>query len=135
MKKVIYILFALLFSLAGCNKVLDVSPVDSVDADKAIKDKTGVERAIIGSYNALQAVGLYGRNMMIVGLYEYQYLSFSRIPDPRRFFLGTTRVEHDFFACGALDGGRFDALCAAAHALCGAHAVDTTRVRLPDAAD
>lgn len=67
MKKVIYILFALLFSLAGCNKVLDVSPVDSVDADKAIKDKTGVERAIIGSYNALQAVGLYGRNMMIVG--------------------------------------------------------------------
>ena len=68
-------------------------------------------------------------------LYEYQYLAFSRVPDPRGFFLGTTRVEHDFFACDALDGGRFDALCAAAHALCGAHAVDGTRVRLPDATD
>ena len=68
-------------------------------------------------------------------LYEYQYLSFSRVPDRRRFFLGTTRVEHDFFACGVLDGGRFDALCEAARALCAAHAVDAARVRLPDAAE
>lgn len=68
-------------------------------------------------------------------LYEYQYLCFSRIPDPRRVFAGTTRLENDFFACGALDGARFDALAAAARALCDAHAVDPTRVRLPAAAD
>lgn len=68
-------------------------------------------------------------------LYEYQYLSFSHIPDPRRFFAGTTRLEHDFFTCGALDGGRFDALCEAARALCVAHAVDAIRVSLPEPTD
>jgi starch-binding outer membrane protein, SusD/RagB family len=67
MKRIIYILTALSFSFAACNKVLDVSPVDSVSSDEAIKDKVGVERALTGSYNALQAVGLYSRNAIIVG--------------------------------------------------------------------
>jgi hypothetical protein len=64
-------------------------------------------------------------------LYEYQYLGFSRVTDPRRYFVGTTRLEHDFIACGALDETRFDALAEAARALCTAHAVDRSRIRLP----
>jgi starch-binding outer membrane protein, SusD/RagB family len=67
MKKIIYLLCTLSFSFIACNKILDVSPVDSVPSDEAIQDKVGVERALIGSYNALQAVGLYNRNMIIVG--------------------------------------------------------------------
>jgi hypothetical protein len=68
-------------------------------------------------------------------LYEFQYLTFSRMPDARRCFAGTTRLEHDFFACGAVDEARFDTLCAAARALCAAHAVDAARVHLPDDCD
>jgi starch-binding outer membrane protein, SusD/RagB family len=67
MKKILYLLTALSFSFIACNKVLDVSPVDSVSAEDAIKDKVGVERALTGTYNALQAVGLYSRNAIIVG--------------------------------------------------------------------
>jgi len=67
MKKIIYLLTALSFSFVACNKVLDVSPVDSVSADAAIKDKVGVQRALTGSYNALQSVGLYSRNAIAIG--------------------------------------------------------------------
>jgi hypothetical protein len=51
----------------SCNKVLDVKPTDSVAAEDAIKNKAGVEHALIGSYNALQATGLYYLNAIIVG--------------------------------------------------------------------
>ncbi|MEI6059120.1 MAG: RagB/SusD family nutrient uptake outer membrane protein [Bacteroidota bacterium] len=67
MKKIIFILFALALTTWSCNKVLDVKPTDSVAAEDAIKNKAGVEHAINGSYNSLQAVGLYSRNAVIVG--------------------------------------------------------------------
>jgi hypothetical protein len=67
MKKIIFSLFALTFTIMSCNKVLDVKPTDSVAAEDAIKNKAGVEHALIGSYNALQATGLYYLNAMIVG--------------------------------------------------------------------
>jgi len=67
MKKIIFLLFALSFTIMSCNKVLDVKPTDSVAAEDAIKDKVGVEHALIGSYNALQATGLYYLNAIIVG--------------------------------------------------------------------
>ncbi len=67
MKKIIFLLFALAFTMLSCNKVLDVKPTDSVATEDAIKNKAGVEHALIGSYNALQAVGLYSRNAIIVG--------------------------------------------------------------------
>lgn len=70
---------------------------------------------------------------LVRALYEYQYLGFSAVPDPRRYFFGTTRLEHDFIACQVLDEARFDALAGAARALCAAHAVDVDRVRLPTA--
>lgn len=68
---------------------------------------------------------------LVRAVYEYQYLGFSQVPEPRRYFAGTTRLEHDFIACGALDDARFDALARAGQALCGAYAVDEARIRLP----
>jgi len=67
MKKILFSLFALAFTIMSCNKVLDVKPTDSVAAEDAIKNKAGVEHALIGSYNALQATGLYYLNAIIVG--------------------------------------------------------------------
>jgi hypothetical protein len=69
MKKIIFSLLALTFFilLMSCNKVLDVKPTDSVAAEDAIRNKAGVEHALIGSYNALQATGLYYLNAIIVG--------------------------------------------------------------------
>ena len=67
MKKIIYLMVLCPMFLASCSKVLDVEPTASVSTNEAIKDKVGVERAIIGSYTALQAAGLYGRNRVILG--------------------------------------------------------------------
>ena len=53
--------------LASCSKVFDVNPTASISSDLAISDKSGVEHALTGTYNALQAVGLYGRNYLIIG--------------------------------------------------------------------
>jgi hypothetical protein len=67
MKKILYIFLAMSMVIGSCTKVLDVEPTQSISTDQAIKDKKGVENAVIGSYSALQAVGLYGRNQVIVG--------------------------------------------------------------------
>lgn len=67
MKKKIYFLFVLASLLAACDKILDVDPTDAVSADMAISNKIGVEHALVGSYNALQATGLYGLNSVVVG--------------------------------------------------------------------
>ncbi|MEI7492620.1 MAG: RagB/SusD family nutrient uptake outer membrane protein [Bacteroidota bacterium] len=66
MKKFSIIL--ILFSLAtvSCSKMLDVQPTDSISASQAIKDKSGVENAITGSYNALHSTSIYGRYQVIV---------------------------------------------------------------------
>jgi len=66
MKKIFIIgIFASLV-LASCSKLFDVEPTASISSDIVIKDKAGIEHALTGSYNALQAVGLYGRNFVIV---------------------------------------------------------------------
>jgi starch-binding outer membrane protein, SusD/RagB family len=67
MKKIIFSLFVLAFTIMSCNKVLDVKPTDSVAAEDAISNKAGVEHALVGSYNALQSTGLYYLNAIIVG--------------------------------------------------------------------
>ena len=50
--------------MASCD-VLDVESQSAVPEDKAIKDKAGVEKAILGSYTALQNLGNYGRSYII----------------------------------------------------------------------
>ncbi|MBK9355850.1 MAG: RagB/SusD family nutrient uptake outer membrane protein [Bacteroidales bacterium] len=67
MKKITYLLISFSLLYTSCMKVLDVEPTDKISSDIAIRDKVGIERAIIGSYTALQAAGLYGRNRVIVG--------------------------------------------------------------------
>ena len=63
------ILIVILFSVAiiSCNSILDVNPVDAISDEIAIKDRSGVEKALTGSYNALQSTGLYGRYQIIAG--------------------------------------------------------------------
>lgn len=65
MKKITYFLL-LMAALASCAKVLDVEPYQSVSPEDALKDKTGIERAITGSYSTLGGVGSYGRYQVIV---------------------------------------------------------------------
>lgn len=68
MKKFSSILFVLaIFIMNSCTGILDVQPTQSISADEAIKDKTGVDRAITGAYSGLQQTGCYGRNLVIVG--------------------------------------------------------------------
>jgi starch-binding outer membrane protein, SusD/RagB family len=63
--KYIFILSSIL--LVACNKQLDIQPTDAISSDVAITDKSGVEKAIYGSYDAFQQAGLYGRNRIILG--------------------------------------------------------------------
>lgn len=60
-------------------------------------------------------------------LYEYQYLRFSQVADPRTFFLRSTWFDADFLATGVLDEARLDALLAAVGAICDCYAVDERR--------
>jgi len=66
MKKITYILIFLALVSASCTKMLDVQPTASVSTDQAIKDKSGVDKAITGAYYSLHDVGNYGRNTVIV---------------------------------------------------------------------
>jgi hypothetical protein len=72
--------------------------------------------------------------LLIRYLYEYQYLGFSAVTDARAFFVGSTWLDADFFATGALDEARFDRLTAAVARLCACYAVDESRFRRRDAA-
>lgn len=67
--------------------------------------------------------------MLVRYLYEYQYLRFSAVPDPRAYFLLSTWFEADFLASGVLDGASFDRLTAAVAAQCDGYAIDEHRVR------
>ena len=67
MKKITYITIAFSVLVLSCSKMLDIEPTDSISSNEAIKDKAGVEKAIAGSYDALQYAGLYGRNRVILG--------------------------------------------------------------------
>jgi hypothetical protein len=66
MKKTTYILLVIALAAMSCTKMLDVQPTASISADEAIKDKSGVDKAITGAYYSLHDVGNYGRNQVIV---------------------------------------------------------------------
>jgi hypothetical protein len=67
MKTITYIIIAVSILLSACTKMLDIQPTNAISSNEAIKDKAGVEKAITGSYDALQLAGLYGRNRVILG--------------------------------------------------------------------
>jgi hypothetical protein len=60
------ILMALLMPLVSSCNVMDVESEDSIPADKAFKDKKGIEQGILGSYDALQSLSYYGRTFSIL---------------------------------------------------------------------
>lgn len=61
---IISVLAAMFFTTA-CD-LIDVQPTQSIPTQEAIKDRTGLERALIGSYDALQSAGYYGREFLVV---------------------------------------------------------------------
>jgi hypothetical protein len=69
--------------------------------------------------------------MLVRYLYEYQYLGpglgSHAIADPRSWLAQSTWFDADFFASGALDEPRFDALAEAVARLCACYAVDESR--------
>jgi hypothetical protein len=67
MKKNIYLIIIALLMVAGCEKVLEVEPVNYITDDQAIENRTDVERAIVGCYSGLQQTGCYGRHLPIIG--------------------------------------------------------------------
>ncbi|MEI7980885.1 MAG: RagB/SusD family nutrient uptake outer membrane protein [Bacteroidota bacterium] len=66
MKKISYILIVLVLAAISCTKMLDIQPTASISTEEAIKDETGVSKAITGAYYSLHDVGNYGRNHVIV---------------------------------------------------------------------
>ena len=65
MKKIIIISAIIALFMPAC-EVLDVDPYHSMPADQAITDASGVARGILGCYDAMQGVGHYGRNYVVV---------------------------------------------------------------------
>jgi len=123
MKKITYLLISFVLILASCSKVLDVEPIASISSETALNDKVGIERAVIGSYTALQAAGLYGRNRVIVGdlaadnlkwtgtTYEYYQIENNAVPAGNAIIEGTwiaaydglNRVNNVLSALGGID--------------------------------
>ncbi len=66
MKNITYLAVIVSLAITSCTKMLDVEPAQSISADQAIKDKSGVIKAITGSYYSLHDVGNYGRNRILV---------------------------------------------------------------------
>lgn len=67
MKTIKYIIVLIAVLLVSCTKMLDIQPNDAISSQVAITDKSGVEKAIYGAYDAFQQAGLYGRNRVILG--------------------------------------------------------------------
>jgi hypothetical protein len=63
MKKLL-ILITILLPLASCD-VLNVESQSAVPEEKAIKDKKGIEKGILGAYTSFQELGYYGRSYII----------------------------------------------------------------------
>jgi starch-binding outer membrane protein, SusD/RagB family len=60
--------FSLLFALfiTACNKKLDVTPQQSVDATTAITTPQDVKAAVIGAYSIMGGGALYGTNLFLI---------------------------------------------------------------------
>jgi len=78
MKKILIIPLLYLLMFTSCN-VLDVDPFHNIPADIAIVDADGVERGIIGCYDALQSGAYYGLDFLAVGDLAADNLTFSGV--------------------------------------------------------
>jgi tetratricopeptide (TPR) repeat protein len=57
----------LLVAAAGCDSALTTDPVDRVPAENAIVDAATARAALVGAYDALQALSYYGRTFEVLG--------------------------------------------------------------------
>lgn len=62
MKRLLYLLSAVLLLSASCKKFLDMQPEQQVDASQAIFDGNSAEAAVNGLYNRLGSENYYGSN-------------------------------------------------------------------------
>ena len=69
--------------------------------------------------------------MLIRYLFEFQYLAFSAVEDPRSYLFESTWFETDYIVAGALDERRFDELSTSVSRVCACYGIDERRVRLP----
>ena len=58
---------AVLLVAAGCDSTLTTEPVDRVPAEQAIVDAPTARAALVGAYDALQALSYYGRTFLVLG--------------------------------------------------------------------
>jgi starch-binding outer membrane protein, SusD/RagB family len=65
MKKIHYVLFALLWLTSGCDLLDQTSPND-IDAEGAITDAASAEAALLGCYSALQQPAYYGGQYLLM---------------------------------------------------------------------
>lgn len=90
-----------------------------------------VEMETYVRHNVRTLRGLYdpGRwlRMLVRYLFEYQYLAFSAVAEPRAFFLQSTWFDADFVETDVLDASGFSELAEAGAALCACWAVDEAR--------
>jgi hypothetical protein len=66
MKNIIKFIAIIAVLASSCSDILDVEPTAAISVEEALKDKNGIQNALTGSYNALQSIGSYGRNQIIV---------------------------------------------------------------------
>jgi tetratricopeptide (TPR) repeat protein len=57
---------ALLVAAAGCDSTLTTEPVDRVPAEQSIVDAATARAALVGAYDALQALSYYGRTFLFL---------------------------------------------------------------------
>ena len=67
MKKLLYTLSlsTLLLSVTGCEEALNTEPKQSISADVALQDITGVRSLLISVYDRLQGADYYGARFML----------------------------------------------------------------------
>jgi starch-binding outer membrane protein, SusD/RagB family len=66
MKKLLYAILLLLPVFSACN-VLDVKDENAIPADMAFRNKSGIEKGIIGCYSTFQNLSYFGRNYLTIG--------------------------------------------------------------------
>ncbi len=65
MKKIFLFTASLLFIiLSGCSDLLDVSPRQSIDSATALTTEEALDATIIGAYDQLQSINVYGRDII-----------------------------------------------------------------------
>jgi hypothetical protein len=66
-KLYIYLVAALTMSVAGCEKIVEINPQNSVTPEVALGDVDGYQSVLISVYDRMQAYGYYGRDMALMG--------------------------------------------------------------------